>query len=165
MKKENLDNEISNSVQALLKLAREKSFNTISDNCKYILSEIIPSDKSSFEQNTIRKILNDKKEPLSFPEIIRQVEVLYSDLYDINIYIYKARKNLTIVEIQYFSRSTLDKEYQKQLSSYETMLHCKIDLPPYASNNEIRFDINWQLGTFHHKWNMFWWKIKIKINI
>ncbi len=162
MKKESIYKEISDAVQSLLKLARDSSFNKISDNCKFIISEIKHSDKNFFEQNKIRKTYNDKKTPKPLAEIIVELEILYPNLYDVNLYVYKADKYSTIIEIQYFPRSSLDIEYQKTYATQETMLHCKVAIPAYASDNKIKFDINWQLETINHKWKMFWWQWKTR---
>lgn len=158
MKKENLYKDISDVVQNLLKMARDSSFNSISDNCKFIISEIKHSNKNIFEQDKIRKIDNDKKIPKSLNDIIVELEKLYENLYDVNLYVYKANKYLTIIEIQYFPRSSLDLEYQKIAATQETMLHCKVAVPSYAYDNKQKFDINWQLGTINHRWKMFWWQ-------
>lgn len=162
MKKENLYTEISDAVQGLLKMARDLSFNDISDNCKFIISEIKESDKNFFEQNKIRKTENDKKTPKSRADIIVELETLYSNLYDVNLYIFKADKNSTLIEIQYFPRSSHDIDYQKTSAKQETMLHCKVATPLYSSDNKEKFDINWQLGTLNHHWKMFWWKWKTR---
>jgi hypothetical protein len=162
MKKENLYKDISDAVQSLLKLSRDSSFNNISDNCKFIISEIKYSDKNFFKQNKIRKADNRKKTPKPLADIIVELEKLYPNLYDVNLYVYKAGKYSTLIEIQYFLFSSLDIDYQKIISTQETMLHCKVAIPVYASDNNEKFDINWQLGTINHKWKMFWWQRKTK---
>ncbi|HMS67974.1 MAG TPA: hypothetical protein PKD18_07540 [Saprospiraceae bacterium] len=162
MKKENINMDIADTVKSLLKMARDSSFNRISDNCSYIISEIKHSDKNFFEQTKIRKLYNDKKTPKSFADIIADLEKLYPDLYDVNLYVYKADKDSTIIEIQYFPRSSHDTEYQKISAGQETMLHCKVALPSYASEKKDKFDINWEHGTLNHKWKMFWWRRKTK---
>ena len=143
-------------------MARESSFNKISDNCKFIVSEIKHSDKNFFEQNKIRKINNGKKTPKPLNDTIAELEKIYANLYDVNLYIYKADNHLTIIEIQYFPRSSHDTEFQNISATQETMLHCKVAIPVYASDNKQKFDINWQLETFNHKWKMFWWHRKSK---
>jgi hypothetical protein len=162
MKKENLYKEISEAVQSLLKMAHDSSFNKISDNCKFIISEIKYNDKNFFEQNKIRKTDNVKKTPKPLTDIIIELEMLYTNLYDVNLYVYEAGKYSTIIEIQYFPRSSLEIEYQKTSTTQETMLHYKVAIPAYASDNKNKFDINWQLGTINHKWKMFWYQRKIK---
>lgn len=143
MKKKNISKDLSSSVKNLLKIARESSFNDISDNCSYILSEIKPSNKTSFEQTKARKIANDQKTPKSFAEIMTELEHLYPNLYDVNLYIYRADLDSTLIEIQYFPRTSLDKEYQETSATQETMLHCKVSIPPNNPNN-VKFDINWE---------------------
>jgi hypothetical protein len=162
MKKESLYKEISDAVQSLLEMARASSFNNISDNCKFIISEIKRSDKNFFEQNKIRKTVNDRKTSKPLTDIIVELEMLYSNLYDVNLYVYKADKHLTVIEIQYFLRSSLDIGYQKLSATQETMLHCKVAIPAYASDNKKKFDINWQLGTINHNWKIFWWQRKTR---
>jgi len=162
MKRENLYKDLSEAVQSLLKLARDSSFNVISENCTSIISEIKHSDKNFFDRNKIRKAENDKKTPKPLTDIIVDLETLFPNLYDVNLYVYKADKNSTLIEIQYFPRSSLDIEYQKTSETHETMLHCKVAIPPYASDKKEKFDINWQLGTINHKWKMFWWQRKTK---
>lgn len=165
MKKESLYYEISDAVQSLLQMARDSSFNHISDNCTFIISEIKYDEKNFFNQDKIRKKDNNKKTPKPLTDIIVELETLYPNFYDINLYVYKAGKNSTILEIQYFPRSSLDLDYQKLTEMQETMLHCKVALPRYALDKKEKFDINWQLGTLNHRWKMFWWQRKIKWEI
>lgn len=160
MKKDILYAEISDAVQRLLKLACDSSYNFISDNCYFIISEIKHIDKCLFEQNKICKTLNDKKTPKSLIDIVVELEKLYTNLYDVNLYIYKASKYSTIIEIQYFPRSSLELEYQTASATKETMLHCKVAIPAYVSDTKEKFDINWPLGPINHKWKMFWWQWK-----
>jgi hypothetical protein len=162
MKKENINKDISDATNGLLKMARDSSFNNISDNCSFIISEIKHSDKNFFEQTKIRKADNDEKTPKSLADIVAELEKLYPNLYDVNLYVYKADKDSTIIEIQYFPRSSHDIEYQKISATQETMLHCKVALPSYARETKEKFDINWEHGTLNHKWKMFWWRQKTK---
>jgi hypothetical protein len=143
-------------------MARDSSFNNISDNCKFIISEIKHSDKNFFERNKIRKTDNDKKIPKPLADIILELEILYPNLYDVNLYIYKAKKDSTIIEIQYYPRTALDIDYQKITANQEPLLQCKVSVPPYATDSGEKFDINWELGTLRHKWKLFWWKRNIK---
>jgi hypothetical protein len=162
MKKENIHKELSDAVQSLLQLARKLSYTKISDNCSFIISEIKQSDKSTFEQTKIRKSINDKKVPKSFIEIVAEVEAIFPNLYDVNLYIYKANKKTTIIEIQYFPRTSLDLDYQKATANQETMLNYKVSLPNYAANSDEKFDINWEHGPLNHLRKQFWWRLKIK---
>lgn len=161
MKRENIHKDIADAVKSLLKMARDSSINKISDNCSFIISEIKHSADNGDDLNKIRKSENDKKTPKSLADIVADLDKLYPDLYDVNLYVYKADKNSTIIEIQYFPRSSQDIEYQKISATQETMLHCKVAIPPYCSGTNEKFDINWPLGTFNHKWKMFWWRRKM----
>ncbi len=82
MKRENICKDISDAVQSLLKLARDSSFNQISDNCSFIISEIKYSDKNFVEQSKIRKTDNDNKTPRTLAVIIKDLDKLYPNLYD-----------------------------------------------------------------------------------
>ena len=162
MKKESLHEDLLNAVQTLLQMARDASFNTISDNCSYILSEI-KNDYTNFSnQNNIRKTENDKKTPKPLTEISVELERIFSNLYDVNLLVYRAYKHSTLIEISYFPRSSLDADYQQITATQETMLHCKVALPAYLSEKREQFDINWEHGTINHKWKMFWWRRKMK---
>ena len=165
MKKETINLELSDAVQSLLQLARNLSYTKISDNCSFIISEIKSSNKNVFEQTKNRKSINDKKIPKSFIEIVSEVEAIYTNLFDVNLYIYKAKKKETIIEIQYFPRTSLDLDYQKITADQETMLHCKVSLPNYASNSNQKFDINWEHGPLNHLWREFWWRQKTRRDI
>lgn len=162
MKKELLYSEIQTIVVQLLELARDLSHNEISSNCYYILSEIENSEENTNERQKKRKKVNYKKTPKSLVAILTDLDVLFPKLFDVNLYIYKAKKDSTIIEIQYYSRSALDIDYQKITANQEPMLQCKVSVPPYASDSGEKFDINWELGTLRHKWKLFWWKRKIK---
>ncbi len=43
------------------------------------------------------------------------------------------------------------------------MLHCKIGLPNYRTNDTDKFDINWELGGIRHDWNSFLGKVRFWI--
>ncbi|MBI1838290.1 MAG: hypothetical protein HYR91_13595 [Flavobacteriia bacterium] len=141
-------------------MARNLTFNKISDNCFYIISEIKNSDKKNIELNKCHIKENQSKIPKPLSKIIYDLEELYPNFYDVNLYIYKAKKNATIIEIKYYSRLSLDEDYRQKTKEQETMLHCKITTPIYHSDTNEKFDINWELGTLNHKWKLFWWRRK-----
>ena len=122
----------------------------------YILSEIKDSEGNPSIERKNRIKENEKKYPKPFAEIVTEVKKIYDDLYDVNLYIYKAKKNLTIIEIRYYPRSSLSPEYKNEVETRETMLHCKVATPIYYSEDKEKFDINWQFEPFNHKWKMFW---------
>lgn len=160
MKKNAIQKELTDAVKSLLEMARDLTFNKISSNCFFITSEIERSERNSFEQNKIRINSNNKKTPKTLADVIPDIEKLYDNIYDLNLYVYKAQKKQTIIEIQYYPRSSLDTDYLKKTETIETMLHWKVYTPPYYFENEEKFDIHWQFDTLNHKWKMFWWNRK-----
>ena len=72
---------------------------------------------------------------------------LYDDLFDINLHIYKTTSELTIVEVRYYLKSSIDEEYRQEVLHNPPMLHCKIAFPSWFSAEEKeKFDINWELN-------------------
>jgi hypothetical protein len=162
MKEEDIYKDLTAATKSLLDLARDLCFNDINDNCLYIISEIRNSEKNFQELNRIRIKENSLKTPKPLVDILPGLEALYSNFYDVNLYVYKADKQATIIEIQYFPRSSLDIDYRKKTESRQTMLHCKVATPSYSSDTKEKFDINWEFEPLHHKWKMFWWRFKKK---
>jgi hypothetical protein len=161
MKKENIYKDLTDATKSLLDMAKKDlSFNNISDNCLYIISEIRHSDKNLFERNKIRIKANSLKTPKLLTNILPDLEVLYPNFYDVNLYVYRADKQVTIIEIQYYPRSSLDIECRQKTQSQETMLHCKVSNPLYYPDTKEKFDINWEFEPLNHKWKMFWWRRK-----
>lgn len=159
MTKENLYNDLKNATGKLLEMARDHSWNTISENCLYIINEIKNSNgKNFFEQRKIRNKENQNKEPRPLQLITLELEAIYENLYDVNLYIYKVTSNSTMVEIRFYPKSSLDKDYLEKVISNEPMLHCKVPIPPYSNEGKSKFDINWELGGFRHRWKMYWWR-------
>jgi len=76
-----LENEIREAVPKLLEMARELTWNRISDNCRFILSEIKNSELNAFEQIRLRKKENDRKTLGSLTDIECFLESIYDDLY------------------------------------------------------------------------------------
>ena len=161
LKKENLYQDIADAVGTLLNMARDASFNTISDNCSFILSEIKYSEGGSTAWRWLCKAEKKRKKTMPLADIIPQLEALYPNLYDVNLLIYKAYKNATVIVIQYYPLSALDINYQQLVATQTPMLHCKVPIPAYASETHEKFDINWEHGSFLHRWKMFWWHRKM----
>jgi hypothetical protein len=154
MTKETLFTDLEKASNILIELARELSFNTISDNCLYIISEI-PKELFDFETKLRKNNRNNRNKNLvKLNEVIADMEILYPILYDVNLVIYKSKKNITIIEIRYFSRNSLDVEYRKLVENNPPMLHCKVAYPPYHKDGE-KVDINWEIGNLRYHWNMF----------
>ncbi|GAA5088963.1 hypothetical protein GCM10023210_13200 [Chryseobacterium ginsengisoli] len=156
--KDNLETNLKVSFADLLKLAEIQCWNKLSPKFSFILSNINEFEGDhSFERRRSEIKLNSKKEPQSLETIIDILRNEYSDLYDINLYIFKVGKKETIIEIQYFRKSNLDPEYFEKIKDNPPMFHAKIARPIYAVN-EMKFDINWRFGGWKHWWKTFIYK-------
>ncbi|NII28785.1 hypothetical protein HB364_27130 [Pseudoflavitalea sp. X16] len=164
--KETLETRLREATDTLLNMARESSWNAISNHCRYILSAIkFEQFNNVFAERKIRIAENNKKEPVSLADIMPALLDMYSNLYDINLYIHLAKKKLTIIDIRYFPKSLQEEDYRKTIANNPPMLHCKVAIPPYAHELNLpkpqqRFDINWEHNPWHHQWKMFWWRSK-----
>ncbi len=99
IKKENIEQSIKQATSTLLEMARNSCWNTISDNTSYIISEIVSDETNFFDVQIERKKENDKKKPKSRKQITKELKIIYENLYDINLYVYKSNKENTIIEI------------------------------------------------------------------
>jgi len=157
-----LQQKFEGAIFDLLDLAKKSTFNRISENCVFILSEIEGNYMSFSEQKDIRKTKNDKKIPRLLEEISPDLLSMYTAIYDFNLYVYKSTQRETIIEIQYYLKSSLDEHFRKTIAENVPMLHCKVAIPPYITVNgkKEKFDINWEHNTLSHRWKMFWLRSK-----
>jgi hypothetical protein len=160
--KETINNDISEAVSSLVEMANNSCWNNISKNHLFILSEINQDGKNFFLQRIERKKLNDKKTPVPLNEIINDLKIIYYDLHLIELYIYLAKKKVTIIEIQYILKSNFEDDFYEKIKDNEPMLHCKIGIPIYHQDKSNKYDINWELGGFRDNWKMFWYRLKRK---
>ncbi|MDH7447818.1 hypothetical protein [Aquimarina sp. 2201CG14-23] len=167
MKKTELENKISDATSSLIDMATDICWNKISRNCEYIMSEIDETvGENYFERAKIRKRVNDKKSPKSLSEIVAELTVIYENLYDINLYIYKSLPNKTIIEIRYFLKTSHTADFYPKIINNEPMLHCKVARPFYVTKSlnsnepEKKFDVNWELGGIRHELNKFLGKLR-----
>lgn len=122
--------------------------------------------KTILNETKLEKKVNQSLIPKSLQEIIQDLILLYENLYDINLYIYKASKSRTIIEIKYFLKTSHTKDFYELIKDNEPMLHCKVSIPNYSSKigkvnkKRKKFDVNWQLGGIRFKWNTFLYTIK-----
>lgn len=124
-----------------------------------ITSEINPNDgMNAFERRIYRKKSNELKKTKSLKIIIKEFVEIYSNTYTIDLFIYKSKKKLTIIEIQYLLKTNVN-----SITENEPSLHCKIGIPPYHKNEKKKYDINWELGGINHNWRMLIWKFKYKL--
>lgn len=161
MTKQTLHKEIQEAVLQLLYIARELSWNKISNNCKFILTEIKDSQANFHVQRVLRKRENDRKVPKTLEELLPDLQQLYDDLYEINLHIYIATKNMTIIDFRYFPKSALDQDYRQRVLPNPPMLHCKIEQPPWLSDKKEKFDINWEHKQWLINWKLFWSRRKL----
>ncbi len=154
--------EIEGAVPKLLEMARELTWNKIPDNCKFILTEIKDSQENFHVQRQLLKKENDKKVPLTLQELMPALQNLYDNLYDINLHIYRATKNVTIIDVRYYPKSSLDQEYRLKVLGNTPMLHCKVAMPPWLSDKKEKFDINWEHKQWLINWRLIWAGRKLK---
>ncbi len=158
MKVETLEKDILDATSQLLQLAKASCWNKISDDCVLILSEIEEKVGLTFDETRKkRKLENERKTPKAIIQIFSKLERMYETLYDINLFVYRAEKKRTIVEIQYFLKSQLEESYRQSVKDNEPMLHCKVPIPPYCTNGTEKFDVNWELRGLRYQWKMFEW--------
>ena len=156
-----LENEIQEAIPILFDTARNLTRNSISENYKFILTEINNSSENFQEQRKMNKKLNDKKVPLSLTELMPTLHRLYNNFYDINLHIYRATKIMTVIDFRYYPKSSLDKDYLKKIMSNPPMLHCKVSMPPWLSDKEKKFDINWEHYEGLNRLRLLWFKLKL----
>ena len=143
--KNSLELNLKEATSSLLELARNSCWNKVSDNTSYIISEIVNDNQIFFDKRVERKNVNDKKNTKSLEQITTALKEIYENLYDINLYIYKSEKESTIIEIQYYPKSSLEFDFYETVKDNEPMLHCKIRLPHYKKSDTEKFDVNWEL--------------------
>lgn len=166
--KATLYNHLTQATGFLLETARKLSWNTITDNCLYLTSEIENSTQDFCGVSKLRKQRNDQKVPLSLADVMPELLSLYNNLHDINLFVYRAKRNITIVEIAYYLKTSLDAEYRETIISDPPMLHCKVPIPHYRALKEEldkKFDINWQLNPLNHRLRVFWMRLKYKMGM
>lgn len=120
--------------------------NDISDHCLFILSEITDEPTNAHQRRRVTKRLNDAKQPLPLADLAPALHQLHGNLHDINLYIYWATREVTIVDVCYYFRSSLAPTYRAQVAELPPMLYMKVATPPWLALAEPlpRFNINWE---------------------
>ncbi|AZA98325.1 hypothetical protein EG359_01330 [Chryseobacterium joostei] len=91
MNHENLIKWINRSIDDLLQLSGQYCWNRISLNLVFILSDSNEFDGADlFKRRESRKMINNSKTPITLDAAIEVLNNEYHDLYDINLYIFKA---------------------------------------------------------------------------
>ena len=163
---ENLEQQLKAFTPLVLKLARDHCWNKISDTVKYVIkrvpSELNESGKLLDELDYLRKKLLSSKEPQDLKSTVEQLKSYFSEILRIHLYVFKAKKNLTIIEVEVIENELSDTAYLQYVEVGKPQIFSYIISPPYTSQYEHRkFDVNWRLGTFDHKWMMFWGRRKL----
>src|SRR5688500_18031074 len=110
---ENLEAKILEGVSSLLNLARTCTWNNIPTDCRFILSEIKNRDENILTKSTLITKENNKKTALNLTDILPQLLSIYDDIYDINLYVHKASKRITIIDIKYYLKNSIPEEHRK----------------------------------------------------
>jgi hypothetical protein len=158
-----LEKQISDASQMLLQMAKDLTWNKFSDNIKFIIKETKDSSEDFNIEKLNRKIENDKKIPVNLNELIPLLHRLYTDLHDVNLYIYKASAKMTIIEIQYYPKSSLPEKYRLEAINVPSMLHCKVAIPPWLSDKNKKFDINWEHKPYLIRLGFLWMRIRFRL--
>ena len=163
MTKETLKSEIQAAIPQLFQMVEETCTNTLSENLVYLVSEIKNSQSNFSESQQAIIDENNRKTPISFDKALEKLTHLHENLYDINVYIHKAEKERTIVDIRFYAKSSLRELSTNSALDEPPMLHCKISRPLYSQ--KTKFDLNWVHGGIKHDWKLFWYRRKLKKEI
>jgi hypothetical protein len=158
-----LRQEIGKATLSLLQLAREITWNKIPDNCKYILTEIKPSEGNLHLERQIRVKENNRKTPVTLAELMPELKTLFDNFYEINLCIHKATKELTIIDFRYYPKSLLDEEEYKRLRDNPPRLRCFVAHPPWLFEEKKKFNINWEHNRREIEWRVRWELFKMKL--
>ncbi|KFF23638.1 hypothetical protein [Chryseobacterium vrystaatense] len=163
MTHESLEKNIEISAVRLIKLAEERSWNKISHHMTFIISDCNEFKGENFgEIRKSRWKINRYKIPQPLDQVIGVLKNEYEDLYDVNLYVFKALRKETVIEIQYYRKSNLNPDYFEKIKDNQPMFHSKITLPGYALDG-AKFDINRESGGGpRHYWNLFLYEFKYR---
>ncbi|MBL1222429.1 hypothetical protein JET18_16370 [Chryseobacterium sp. L7] len=162
MTRENLHNDIQDFAVRLIKMTEDRCWNKISHHLTFIISDFNEFGENIYERGKVRNKINRSKKPQSLEAVIETLKNEYDDLYDVNLYIFKALKNETIIEIQYYRKSNMEADYFEVIKDYPTMLHAKINHPKYRLEGH-KFDINWESGGLRHLRNSLVYEIRYRL--
>ena len=154
MNSEAFKTELNVMLSRLLVMAKESSIQPISENCQFFLSEI-EIDSATKGRFTKQKFTGRLS---TFDEVYAELEHMHDNLYDINLFVFKAHPKKTIIEVKYLLKSSLNHAYPDSVTDKPPMIHAKVAIPPYRLNNE-KFDINWEFGGIRAQWKLLIWKL------
>ncbi|MFT5618219.1 MAG: hypothetical protein ACI85I_001450 [Arenicella sp.] len=166
--KEEFPNQLKKGIPGLLKMVRGTCWNQISDNCEFIISEIKNHEDGQDFDKVKKQFLksNLQKKPKKLNDILPELMLGYDNFHDVDLEILQAKRHKTIINIKYYSKLSINEEFRESMKNENTMLHCHITIPPYASSfsdsTHKKFDVNWHLGGWRYEWNMWLWKMKFR---
>ena len=144
MDNEILEENIKITTDHLLELVKKNCWNIITNRYQYILTDVNSLEYSNLHKlRIIKQKTNSKKTPQNLNSVVETLAEFNDDLYDAVLYIFKAKSNKTIIEIEYLKKSDLDPEYYQKIKDNSPMFHAKIIMPPHQ-NQLVKFDANWQ---------------------
>lgn len=145
MTKANFTEEIRGMVIGLIKLVELECWNEINQPFSYIITNILDfTDKNGYPSREVRNKLNRKKEPVSLDSAVASLWSIFSNLYDINLYVYYAHDKGTLIEIQYYPKSALKEDFSETVKDNDPTFHSKVTLPSYRADDIEKFDVNWE---------------------
>lgn len=161
MTTETLSATLAQATANLLKMARETTWNTISEEVRYVIRKTdLAENGNLIDSNRMRKQILDAAPVLTFEQALETLREQYPHLYLIHLYIFRALRNRTIVEIELMEKNQLEGDYRLTVEEKVPEWHCKVAIPPYQSAAKEKFDINWPVGSWEYRWKMFWRKWK-----
>ncbi|TPG58952.1 hypothetical protein [Hymenobacter nivis] len=151
---------INGAVPQLLKPRRSLTWNDISDHCLFVLSEITDEPTDAHQRRRQTKRLNDAKQPLPLADLAPALHQLRGNVHDLNLYIYRATRGVTIVDVRYYPRSSLAPAYRAQDAELPPLLHVKVATLPWVAlaQRQPKFDVNWERQVTRTWWRMRWLK-------
>ena len=152
--------DLEQLIPRLLEMARGLTWNRISDNCLFIISEIRDTPINAHARRKIIRQQNDAKQPVPLHALLSALRQLYPNLHDINLHIYHATRDRTIIDIRYYPRTSLPEAYCQQVAAHPPMLHGKVATPPWLASGAKgeKFDINWERRVGWARCKMFWFR-------
>jgi hypothetical protein len=153
---------IQDAAPQLLTLGRSLSWNAIPNHCLFILSEITDEPTNAHQRRRLTKHLNDAKQPLPLADLVPALHQLHGKVHDINLFIYRATREATVIDIRYYPRSSLASAYRAQVAALPPMLHVKVATPPWLTQAQpfSKFDINWERRVTWPRLRTWWfWQV------
>ena len=161
MTKAILQKSIEEATVELLALVGKNCWNQVSTNCNYILSKC--SSVDLWWKDELEWINQNKdKQPISQDELVSKLNQSLSDLYRIELAVYRAHSTMTTIELRYSLKSECEKRIYAVVKNSNPLLGCKLSIPEYW-NPQSKFDVNWHFKGNGHRWKLFLYRTRKKI--